>query len=490
MKLNNSKNFIQLILVTVFLIFLVSCSSDSDSGNNPIETNNTVTVILLHTNDEHGWMEPTSTFNGAAGLTGLWKTNENYSASGAFLVLSGGDNWTGPAISTWFDGQSMVEVMNEMNYTATAIGNHEFDYKTDILKQRESESNYPYLSANIRYKGSNNIPDFATPYIIKKISGVTFGIIGLTTISTPSTAFPENVQDYDFISYQDALNQFVPEMKNKGAEFIIVDGHICVSEMQTLSSTAKSLGISIMTGGHCHEQFSGVSNDVVILESGSSMKGYSKVEIKYDTLQNTTVSVTPSYIVNSGSNIDQDVKSIVDKWKQEADKALSEVIGFASEEIPQNSNAMYNMIADSWLYSFPNSEISISNKGGVRQSLPAGNITLGSIVGILPFDNEIIELKLTGSELINSLNSSLFTGGMTRTGGYYLSDGSQVNSSDTYSVLITDYMYQSYTYFADYDANPYLTNTNFRQPLIDWIKSLNTTSANSLNNYLDTASRE
>lgn len=490
MRLKNIRVTVQLILITSFLSFFVSCTSDSVEVNNPIETDNAATVILLHTNDEHGWMETTETASGAAGIMGLWKANENYSAAGSFLVLSGGDNWTGPAISTWFDGQSMVEVMNEMNYTATAIGNHEFDYTISTLEQRESESNYPYLSANIRYKGTNNIPGFATPYLIKKISGITFGIIGLTTITTPSSAFPENVKDFDFISYKDALNQFVPEMKSKGAEFIIVDGHICVSEMQAISITAKNLGISIMTGGHCHEQYSGVSNDVLLIESGSAMKGYSRVEIKYDTLENTTLSVIPSYVENVSSDIDPGVKSIVDKWKTEADKVLSEVIGYASDEIPVYSSAMFNLIADSWLYTFPNADISISNKGGVRQSIPAGQITIGTVVGILPFDNDIYELKLTGDQLINSLNPSLFTGGMTRAGGYYLSDGTEINSSATYSVLITDYMYQSYPDFGNYDPSPYMTNVNFRQPLIDYLKSLKTTSANPLNNFLDTVSRE
>ena len=489
MKKNRFNKLFLLIIFSSVFSFFVSCS-DSDSINNPVENNNTVTVVLLHTNDEHGWMSSASNYNGAAGLMGLWKTNENYSATGNFLVLSGGDNWTGPAISTWFQGESMVEVMNAMNYTASAIGNHEFDFKVDELKQRITEADFPYLSANIRYKGTNNIPEFIKPYLIKTISGITFGIIGLTTTSTPTSAFPENVEDFDFISYQQALNQFVPEMKSKGAEFIIADGHICVNEMQALVTTAKNLGISILTGGHCHEQHSSVSNGIVMIESGASMRGYSKVEIKYDTLKNAVVSLTPNFVNNTGTNIDASVKSIVDKWQQKTDDALSEVIGYASQEIPQSSNAMYNMIADSWLYSFPNSQISISNKGGVRQSLQAGEITLETIVGILPFENEIIELELTGSQVINSLNSSLFTGGITRVGGYYLSDGSAINSSATYSVLITDFMYQSYNYFAGYDSTPYYTNSNFRQPIIDWIKSLNTSPTNPLNNYLDTTSRE
>jgi 2',3'-cyclic-nucleotide 2'-phosphodiesterase (5'-nucleotidase family) len=492
MKKINFKQFLRLSVLIFSLTFFISCSN---SDNNPVDTNNppvnnNVTVTLLHTNDEHGWMEPASSYGGAAGLMGLWKNNENFNVNDPFLILSGGDMWTGPAISTWFKGESMVEVMNAMNYTAAAIGNHEFDYKIDILEQRLSEADFPFLSANIRYKGTNNIPDFIKPYLIKTISGITFGIIGLTTTSTPYSAFPENVKDFDFIPYADALNQFVPEMKNQGAEFIIVNGHICVSEMQALVSTAVDLEIAIMTGGHCHEQYSNVSNGVLLIESGAQMEGYTRVTIEYDTLNNTTTNLIPDYFTNTTGTPDPAIQSIVENWRQQTDNALSEVIGFASQEIPKNSVEMYNMIADSWLYSFPNSDVSISNKGGVRQSIPAGDITLGTIVGILPFDNSIIELQLTGTQLINSINSSLFVGGMTTAGGYYLSDGSEVDGSSTYSVLITDYMYQSYTYFTDYDSNPYTTNVNFRQPLIDWIKSLNTSQSDPLNNYLDSVGRE
>ena len=87
----------------------------------------------MYTNDEHGLMEATESSGGAAGLMGLWREQEGYSENGPYLILSGGDMWTGPAISTWFKGESMVNVMNGMQYDAAAIGNHEFDFKIEGL---------------------------------------------------------------------------------------------------------------------------------------------------------------------------------------------------------------------------------------------------------------------------------------------------------------------------------------------------------------------
>ena len=92
-------------------------------------------LTILYTNDKHGWMAGVEEGKGAANLTGLWDA-EDYGDESAVLVLSGGDNWTGPAISTWFFGQGMVEVMNAMAYDASVIGNHEFDFCLDILETR------------------------------------------------------------------------------------------------------------------------------------------------------------------------------------------------------------------------------------------------------------------------------------------------------------------------------------------------------------------
>ena len=75
-------------------------------------------ITVLYTNDEHGWMEGLSPGRGAANLYQLWEEEEGFSQDGSFLVLSGGDNFTGPAISTWTQGESMVEVMNAMSYEA------------------------------------------------------------------------------------------------------------------------------------------------------------------------------------------------------------------------------------------------------------------------------------------------------------------------------------------------------------------------------------
>jgi 2',3'-cyclic-nucleotide 2'-phosphodiesterase (5'-nucleotidase family) len=376
-----------------------------------------------------------------------------------------------------------------MGYTASAIGNHEFDFTVDILRQRIKQAQFPYLSANIRTKSTCEIPDFAVPYIIKNVNDVKIGVVGLTTTSTPWSTFPDYVVEYNFIPYADALHEIVPEVKSKGAELLIVIGHICREELQDLVPVAKELGISILTGGHCHQLYSDKIDGIVLFEGGSFFASYAKADIIFDSEADTVISISHSIHKNEDGSEDIQIKRVVQKWEAELGASLSEIIGYASAEIGRNSVEMANMITDSWLFVYPQADVALTNRGGIRQSIPAGNITLETIVGLLPFENSILELKLTGKELIECIDR-LEIGGMTTIGGYYLEDGTPVSSDSVYSVLTTDYLYARDDHiFSTYDPQPYNTSIHFRQPLIDWLKSLKTTEQNPVNNYLDTTAR-
>jgi 2',3'-cyclic-nucleotide 2'-phosphodiesterase (5'-nucleotidase family) len=473
----------------IFLWFLVSIvifsSCKGIDSSTPNNDEHTYRLIILYTNDEHGWMEPTDTHGGAAGMMGLWKNNDGYTEDGPFLVLSGGDMWTGPAISTWTRGESMIDVMNAVGYDAAAIGNHEFDFKIEGLNQRAAQSTFPFLSANIREKETGAIPGFATPYIVKEVNGIKVGLIGLTTTTTPFSTHPDNVKDFDFIAYDTALGEIVPQVIGDGAELLIVVGHICRSEMEALAPYAAELGIAIIGGGHCHEQVNESINGVTIIEARSYMTHYIKVDILFDTSTDTIISLNTNIYENSGGTPDPDIETTVSFWQDEVEETLSEVIGYVNQEIDQFSPAMYNMVTDSWLFGYPTADISLTNTGGIRQSIPAGNITFGTIVGVLPFEDDIFEVELTGAQLIECIRD-LVVGGMTTIGGYQLSNGTPIRPGTTYKVLTIDYLYSRSDYcFQYYDPFPYNTSIHYRQPVIDWIRSLNTSAANPLDNYLD-----
>lgn len=479
--------------LSLFFILLISCSKENNITEPDSHSVSTKDITIIYTNDEHGWMESTTTLGGAAGMTGLWKQKEGYSESKPYLILSGGDMWSGPAISTWFDGRSMTEVMNKMNYSAAAFGNHEFDFGLDKLTERKNQSRFPFLSANMKNKTSGTYPDFVSPYIIKTVGGVKVGIIGLTSTFIAGIVFPKYLENINFISYQEALNTVVTKIKSEGGKVIIVIAHMGESEMRSLAPALKKMGVSFIAGGHTHETISEAVNGVTIVEAGSNMSAYCVATLHVDALADTLVSVSVDIKNNAGGTSDTEIKTIVDYWKDQTNNELSKVIGYVSSSIAQSSSTMYNLITDSWLYSYPFADVAISNRGGVRQSIPAGNITLASIVGILPFENEIIEMKLTGLQLTTAMDiikNDVFVGGISTTGGYKMKDGTPINPSKTYRVLTTDFYYSVTSILQQYDKAPTYYKVNWRQPVIDWIKSLNTSAGNPLNNLIDKTPRQ
>ena len=179
--------YLQRALLILVMALVSACSTATVDPPSTLETVASpvpapVTAVthltILYTNDEHGWMEGKEKGRGAANMVGLWREREEYSEEGPYLVLSGGDMWTGPAISSWFDGESMAEVMNAMGYDAAAIGNHEFDKGISVLRERAAQSEFPFLSANIRDRESGEMADFAIPYVILEVADLQVGLIG------------------------------------------------------------------------------------------------------------------------------------------------------------------------------------------------------------------------------------------------------------------------------------------------------------------------
>ena len=161
---------IPVALVLALTLWSSLCSGTNAPRSRELHTrakneNELVDITIFHTSDEHGWLEPSrppgslNVVGGAANIRSWILEKEGFSSS-SYLLLSSGDNWTGPAISTWFAGAPMVEAFNVTGYDAIAIGNHEFDFGRSVMLQRFDTSEAPYLGANIRDIGTKRLPFF------------------------------------------------------------------------------------------------------------------------------------------------------------------------------------------------------------------------------------------------------------------------------------------------------------------------------------------
>jgi 2',3'-cyclic-nucleotide 2'-phosphodiesterase (5'-nucleotidase family) len=501
MKRESSVPLQRLILsLRQFLLFVLllpmACSSgssgtDPDPNSNPNpQTPTERDLVVLYTADEHGWLLQAPGTEGAAKLMGLWRTVEQFSEDGHFLVLSGGDSWTGPSISTWFEGASTVAVMNAMSYDGAVIGNHEFDYGVEVLRARESEAAFPFLSSNIRLKTTGSLPDFATPFTIRNVNGVRVGVVGLTTTSAPSTSFPAHVEDYNFIPYADALNEYVPQALAAGADLILVVGHICQDEVNELFPTARQLGVRMIGGGHCHEVYSEVREGVAIVLPGWKFAHYGKVTIHLRVGPLQVLSTQAEVKPNVGGTLDPDVEAVVDHWAHQAEVELSTVVGHLTEPIPNRSDALHNLVTDAWLFAYPTADIAMLNQGAIRDGIPAGDILKGTIVGIMPFPNNLVDLELTGAEVVDCLAPGTILAGMSTVGGFFHGDGSPLKMDSLYNVLTTDFLYgQQNLNYRLYDETPYETGIVYYQPTLTYLEALQTSPQNPLDAFLDHTAR-
>lgn len=434
-----------------------------------------VTITVVYTNDEHGWIAGEEEGQGAAELAGLWATE--FPESDFVLPISGGDNWTGPAISTWFEGESMVEAMNVMGYAATAVGNHEFDFGLDAFAERVSQADFPFLGANIRYKDTGAVPtDLGIqPHTIIEAAGLKIGLVGLANEETPTVTNPVNVAAFDFIDYEQAIQESVAELRAAEVDLILAPTHLCKWEVSQLARDVDDLGIALFGGGHCHETFNEKNGDTVLLGGGSNFRGYAYATFTVNTTTGEHQINDYGTEKNFGGTPHPQVAEIVAHWQTLADEELDVVIGYLDNEVEQRSDEMAAMTTESWLWAYP-ADVAITNWGGMRDRIPAGEVTISDIISVMPFDNVLMDVALTGAELEQVLESGNYLpaiGGLyLESGQWILKESSQPLDPDaTYNLLVTDFLYAGGDdyHIAEFDPDAYNTAINWRQPVIDWI---------------------
>jgi 2',3'-cyclic-nucleotide 2'-phosphodiesterase (5'-nucleotidase family) len=463
-------------------------------------------IIILHTSDEHGALLPQE--NGDTLQGGALYAAANWAAAGLdpldqgsnVLLLSGGDNWTGPAISTWFQGESTIEVMNALGYRASVLGNHEFDFGQEALRARQAQAQFPYLAANVFKQGTQEISDFAQPYLIVEVNDVRVGIIGLALRSTPSSTARKHLEGLSFGDYVPALRQWVPLVRQAGAQIIIVQSHICPQDLTLLAEQVRDLQIALFQGGHCHAAMSTTAGSALIAATNAHWRDYVRTRLLVDLPSGSVVDreqrvVEVSYSRRTAPRPDPTLQALVDKWQQRTETVLGEVIGYSATGIARDSALMHNLLVDSWLWAYDGADVAFSNVGGFRQNLPRGQITLGDVVGALPFDNDLYELEVTGAQLeaILAQAQDLVIGGLWRdAAGRWLVGKARapLDRQRTYRLLTIDYVYDNPKYpFRAYDREPYETSIHWRQPTIDWIRDQRSTAAKPLESSIEATPR-
>ena len=178
---------------------------------------------------------------------------------------------------------------------------------------------------------------------------------------------------------------------------------------------------------------------------------------------------------NAGGQPQPQVAEIVAHWQALTDQELDVTIGYLENEIEQRSDEMAALTTQSWLWAYP-ADVAITNWGGMRDRIPPGEVTISDIISVMPFENVLMDVTLSGAELEKVLESGDYLpaiGGLYLQGGQWIlqESGQPLEPEASYNLLVTDFIYAGGDNYriAEFDPDAYNTAINWRQPVIDWI---------------------
>lgn len=404
------RDFKKLLLLTILIILFSSLIFAQELK--PIE------IKILHINDFHGRLQPyivksiseNIPVSGGAYLAYLINEERSKNPDGTIL-LSAGDMFQGTPISNIFKGEPVIKMMNYLKFDAMTIGNHEFDWGRDLLQNWIKKSNFPYLSANILENG-NYLP-YIKPYVILERKGIKIAIIGLTTPETAYIVKPDYVKDLTFVEPEKVLSNLIKEVKDKGAQLIIVLSHLGYDADKKLAENVQ--GIDVIVGGHSHTVITKpvIVRGTIIVQAGYNgiYLGVLDLKIQPETgliLDFTKENALKIVFAGSENKYDIEIANLVETYSSQLKEEFSKVVGETLVDLVRNYNEesnVGNVVCDAMLEA-SKAQIAFQNSGGIRIDIPKGKITMEQVYSMLPFDNVLVEMDLTGKDILDLLEQS------------------------------------------------------------------------------------
>ena len=409
-----------LFLILVVAIALPGSSFALASTDSPAAP---ISFTVLHTNDFHGqleWKSGGSSSNpGSARVAKVVNDVRAAVGDSNVLLLDMGDQMQGSLLSNLWQGEPVIAVYNEMRYAASTFGNHEFDWGQQVLIDRTTQADYPYLSANIVVNDTGNCatagwtaPSFATPYVIQTVgtapNQVRVGLVGVTTTEVPTITIAEATEG---LCFQDPLNSilhYYDEIKAQ-SDVVIVMSHLGYNDGgygyglpvigdKTLAQKLIDAGkpVNMIIGGHSHTDlgplvqsdpaqplptqpavYTKVGNTSIV-QAYYNGRRVGRADLTFDPSNGAVTVNWQSLVVNSASAADPAVDAIVLSYANDPDyqAKINEPIGYAQTELLRNynGNSMMADFIDDAIYNQLNSDAEpandvdmfFNNPGGIR----------------------------------------------------------------------------------------------------------------------------
>jgi 2',3'-cyclic-nucleotide 2'-phosphodiesterase (5'-nucleotidase family) len=375
------------------------------------------TIRLLHVNDIHGFAEPYTPYEAKEPMGGVaWlaaKAGSLRKEKPTLFLAAGdviqGNNWTNLS-----RGRSSVELLNMVGLDALVVGNHEFDFGQEVLKTRISEARFPVLAANV--EGF----DVLRPYVIRELDGVRVAILGIVTDDTPVATHPKNVAGLTFRPAAETVIRYLPELRRQ-ASLIVVLSHLGYAADRKLAEQAP--GIDVIVGGHSHTRVDSPTRigNTVIVQAWEHGKTLGVLDITLDNGKIVSFDGRLEDIRPDRGQPDPDVLSLVQKYRREADAVLEGKAGetgvdLDGENVRKRETNLGDLVADV-IRDVSGADAAIINGGGIRASIAKGAILVKNVYTVLPFDNYIVAIRLSGSRIRQALEHGV-AGVETRAGAF------------------------------------------------------------------------
>jgi len=361
----------------------------------------TVRVTLLQVNDVYQFAPvDQGTRGGLARLLTMKKAIQKESPNTLFLLS--GDTISPSVESITYKGAQMIDAWNTAQLDYSTLGNHEFDFGPDVLRQRMQESKFKWLAANVIDKKTGK-PFGDTPaYAVREFDGVRVAIFGLTLEETRVTSRPG--PDVDFLNPCDTARKLVAEIHATGIKTVVALTHLSMGEDKQV---ARCSGVDVIIGGHEHTLLESSSGGAPIFKMTADARELGQIDLNISKDTGAVESIDWKIIpVNERVPEDPQFAAVNRKYGALL-KELARVVGRTGVDLDARSAVGRNqetnvgdLIADAFRFS-TRSDVGLMNGGSIRadEIIKAGLLTRRDILSILPFKNKVIKVEVTGATL-------------------------------------------------------------------------------------------
>ena len=461
-------------------------------------------LTVIHTNDSHG------TVSHEPYIKTLAEQKKNNGEN--VLILSAGDLFHGQLIASLSRGESIVNIFNMVGYNYITAGNHDFNYGLDRLKEIESQGKFKILVSNVVDKATG--ANIFLPYDIKEIDGLKVGIFGLSTPETlAKTSGRKSLEGTEFLSPIETAKKIVNELKSQGCKIIIAITHLGLDDATLYENRSNSLAenvpeIDLIIDGHSHTELkNGLKvNNTLIAQTGEHGNNIGVVELKFsDSEKNNSVLEKTAYLIKMSDNKDilpnKNVLNVIEEENKKIESFASKKVGKIEfeldgkrEHVRTVETNFFDLLTDAILEK-TKSDLVILNGGIIRDSIQAGEITVGDIYKSLPFENTMITQNIKGREILKALEYGVSQypnvfGGNLQVGGikfkfdpnkrageriydiYFLDSGEKFDLDKEYNLATTKFTFEGGDGYDMFTKNESYTEYNSPQEmLIEYIKN-------------------